>query len=252
MNAPVNANSLPVVQQQENQLFGLVEKVLTSPNPDMAVIEKMLDMQERILAKQAEMAFNRDFAAMAQEIPVIAETSSIDYSDRNGNTRITPYAALETIDAVIRPILSKFGFATSFRVEHPTQASVMVTCVLMHRDGHRETTSMTLNADTSGSKNAVQALGSSVSYGKRYTLSAMLNITTAKEDDNGFAARPFCPLTSEQSQMISGLHSRLDSFRQQLFFEQFGSLENINKSQFAKAQAALNKLIKQGNGNANS
>ena len=243
MNAPVKTENQVAIPTQESQLFILVEKVLTSANPDMAVIEKMLDMQERVLAKQAEMAFNRDFAMMAQEVPVIAETSE--------GHNIT-YAALETIDAVVRPILSKYGFATSFRVEHPEQNKVKVTCVLMHKDGHRESTSMELGADTSGSKNAVQALGSSVSYGKRYTLCAMLNITTAKEDDNGFAAKPFCPLTNEQVQMLTGLHSRLDNFQQQLFFEQFGSIYHINKSLFAKAQAALNKLLKQGNGNANT
>lgn len=235
MNASIQQN-LAVVQQ-ENQMFNLVEKVLTSQNPDMALIEKMLDMQERVLAKQAEMAFNRDFAEMAHKIPVIAETS-------NGHN-IT-YAALETIDAVIRPILSQYGFATSFRVEHPTQTSVMVTCVLMHKDGHRESTSMTLNADTSGSKNAVQALGSSVSYGKRYTLCAMLNITTAKEDDNGFAAKPFCPLTNEQNQMLTSLHDRMNEVQKKFFFEQFGSIENINKSVFGRAQSAINRLIKQG------
>jgi len=242
MNAPVNTQ-VPMVQDQNNQLFGLIERVLSSPTPDMAIIEKMLDMQERVMAKQAEMAFDRDFAMMAPEIPVIANTS-------NGHN-IT-YAALETIDAVVRPILSKFGFATSYRVEHPEPTKVKVTCVLMHKDGHRESTSMELNADTSGSKNAVQALGSSVTYGKRYTLCAILNITTAKEDDNGFAAKPFCPMTPEQTQMLTGLQDRLDQFQQQLFFEQFGSIENINKSLFTKAQSALNKLIKQGNGNANT
>ena len=44
---------------------------------------------------------------------------------------------------------------------------------------------MKLPADTSGSKNVVQAIGSSVSYGKRYTMQALLNITSGGEDDDG-------------------------------------------------------------------
>ena len=136
MNAPIQQN-LAVVQQ-ENQMFNLVEKVLNSQNPDMALIEKMLDMQERVSAKQAEMAFNRDFAEMAHKIPVIAETSNIEYTDRSGATRATPYAALETIDAVIRPILSQYGFANSFRVEHPTQTSVTVTCIFLSKAGKKD------------------------------------------------------------------------------------------------------------------
>ena len=77
-----------------------------------------------------------------------------------------------------------------------------VTGVLMHRAGHSMRTSMTLPFDTSGSKNAVQAIGSSVSYGKRYVISAMLNIATRKEDDNGYAAVPVAKITAMQAQSI--------------------------------------------------
>ncbi|HET9820175.1 MAG TPA: ERF family protein, partial [Rhodanobacteraceae bacterium] len=55
-------------------------------------------------------------------------------------------------------------------------------------DGHREETSITLPADTSGSKNAVQAVASSTSYGKRYTAGALLNLTSHGEDDDAFSA----------------------------------------------------------------
>jgi hypothetical protein len=44
--------------------------------------------------------------------------------------------------------------------------------VLSHELGHSEETTMTLPLDTSGSKNNVQAVGSSTSYGKRYTATA--------------------------------------------------------------------------------
>ncbi len=75
MNAPVKTENQVAVQGQEGQLFSLVEKVLSSPNPDMAIIEKMLDMQERVMAKQAEISFNQSFSAMVNEIPVIAKSS---------------------------------------------------------------------------------------------------------------------------------------------------------------------------------
>jgi hypothetical protein len=42
--------------------------------------------------------------------------------------------------------------------------------------------------DASGNKNAVQALGSAISYGKRYTASALLNLTSHGEDDDSFRA----------------------------------------------------------------
>jgi hypothetical protein len=47
---------------------------------------------------------------------------------------------------------------------------------------------MILPHDSTGSKNAVQAVGSSTSYGKRYTACALLNITSRGEDDDGETA----------------------------------------------------------------
>jgi len=65
---------------------------------------------------------------------------------------------------------------------------VTVTATLSHSTGHDVTTSMSGGADTSGSKNAIQALGSSVSYLKRYTASALLNLTSHGSDDDGYAS----------------------------------------------------------------
>jgi hypothetical protein len=39
--------------------------------------------------------------------------------------------------------------------------------------------------DSSGGKNNIQGMGSSFSYGKRYTTTALLNIVTEGEDDDG-------------------------------------------------------------------
>jgi hypothetical protein len=47
---------------------------------------------------------------------------------------------------------------------------------------------MELPFDNSGSKNTVQAIGSSVSYGKRYVLCMLLNISTGGEDNDGNGA----------------------------------------------------------------
>ena len=63
--------------------------------------------------------------------------------------------------------------------------ALAVTCVLTHTDGHSERTTMTAGADTSGSKNAIQARGSAVSYLERYTLCGALGLLTVDEDSDG-------------------------------------------------------------------
>jgi hypothetical protein len=80
--------------------------------------------------------------------------------------------------------LPSTGFSLSFKVRR-TDNEIITTGVLAHREGHREETELALPTDTSGSKNAVQAVGSSTSYGKRYTAFALLNITSTGEDDDG-------------------------------------------------------------------
>ena len=80
-------------------------------------------------------------------------------------------------------MLGRHGFSLQFKIDNAEKV-VEVTCILTHREGHSEATSMQLPVDLTGSKNPVQAAGSSVSYGKRYTVSALLNLTSRGEDDD--------------------------------------------------------------------
>ena len=49
---------------------------------------------------------------------------------------------------------------------------VRVTCVMSHRDGYSEETSLQSGVDASGNKNSIQAIGSAITYLQRYTLKA--------------------------------------------------------------------------------
>jgi hypothetical protein len=63
-------------------------------------------------------------------------------------------------------------------------------------------------SDTSGSKNAVQAIGSTVTYGKLYTFCALLNIATG-EDDDAQTAVEF--ISAEQLANLEALISETES-----------------------------------------
>ena len=134
--------SSAVAQVAETSLLAVISRVATDPNCDLDKMERLLNMQERVMAKQSEQAFNAAMAAMQAEIPSIAERGKGHNEKR--------YATLEDIVDVVRPIMHKYGFAVSFRVAQAAP-QITVTGVLMHKDGHREETSMMLAADTSGS-----------------------------------------------------------------------------------------------------
>lgn len=235
----VQQGQVATVQPEASTLIAVISRVATDPNCDLDKMERLLNMQERVMAKQAEQAFNAAMAAMQAEIPSIAE---------RGTGHNIKYATLEDILDTVRPIMHKYGFAVSFRISQVDR--VTVTGVLMHKDGHREETSMTLAADTSGSKNAVQAIGSSVSYGKRYVLCAMLNIATRGEDDNGYAATPHTPVTETQAKQLRNLYDRMKPEDQERVFTMFGDVAELDRGQFDKVHAAMTNVLK-GYKNAN-
>lgn len=169
------SNEITATQQHENAMISVIERVATDPNADIGKLEKMLDMQERVLNRNAAQSFAADMAAMQAEMPRVFKLAS-------GHN--TTYARLEDINDALRPTLQKFGFCVTFRINQQGLESVTVTAVCSHKLGHSETASMTLPLDKSGSKNAVQAIGSTVSYGKRYAMCALLNISTG-DDTNG-------------------------------------------------------------------
>ena len=157
-------------------LMSMIERVCLSPDADIAKLEKMLDMQERVLDRNARQAFTADLASMQIELPRIAENGKGHNSAK--------YALLEDINDAVRPVLNKLGFAVTFSIDQ-TDRNVTVVARLSHKMGFSEETRLSLPLDTSGNKNPVQAAGSTISYGKRYAICALLNISTGEDCDGG-------------------------------------------------------------------
>lgn len=156
----------------------MFERLARDPNVDVDKLERLISMQERIMRHNAEAAFNQAFVKLQKDIPAIRESKA-------GDSGKWHYAPLEDIVNVVRPILSRHGFTLSHKTEFPDPKSVKVIGILTHEQGHARQSEFLSAADPSGSKNAIQALGSSVSYGKRYTVKDLLLIVTSEEDDDG-------------------------------------------------------------------
>ena len=175
--------NMPVEHTEQATILQIVQRAASDPSCDIDKMERLMQMHERLQARQAEQAFNDALAQMQVVLPEVSERGAI--KNRNGDKQST-YALWEDINQAIKPVLAQHGFALSFRTS--TETGIAVTGVLSHKLGHREESSILLPADVSGSKNAVQAIASSISYGKRYTAGALLNLTSRGEDDDGQAA----------------------------------------------------------------
>ncbi len=171
-------NKLQTTESNQNNFLAIIEKVALDQNINVEKMTKILDMQERILNKQSELEFNQAMAKAMAEIP------SFEKSKKGHNFK---YATFESINKIVKPIMAKHGLFINFMTDFQSDNHVMITAKITHKSGHNDKTSMRFPFDPSGSKNTIQATGSAISYGKRYTMNALLNITTHDEDDDGFS-----------------------------------------------------------------
>ncbi|EMO9845319.1 ERF family protein [Pseudomonas aeruginosa] len=229
--------SAAVIQANEaTTVLQVIQKAASDPSCDIEKLERLMAMHERMQAKQAEQQYTEALAAMQQELPAIAERG-----DANGRYS---YALWEDINERLKPILAKHGFALTFRTPR-NEKGVEVEGVLSHRGGHSERTSMLLPADTSGNKNAVQAVASSVSYGKRYTAGALLNYTTHGEDDDAFTAAAPVLITEAQAKQLKSLLDKCSDKAQTAFSSIHGTPEQVTKDDFDRVLAMLKKSADQ-------
>src|SRR5437867_9204623 len=154
------------------------DRFLRDPNVDVEKLKALFALHERAEARSAKAAFNAAFAAMQGELPTIDEHGR---AVMNGQQRYT-YARQEDIIAIVRPILARYGFSLRHRHLYP-DGKIKIIGILSHRDGHSEEDEFEAKADTSGSKNDIQAIGSTRTYGERYTTRALLNIVSRDPND---------------------------------------------------------------------
>lgn len=159
----------------------------------LEMVEKLMGLKERWDANEARKAYDEAVAEAKADIPPITK-------DRDGHN--SRYATFAAIAKVVDPIISKHGLSYRFRTEQTDRISV--TCILSHRAGHFEQTTLSGPPDVGGSKNAIQAIGSTLTYLQRYSLVQMLGLAVAQDDD-GKAMVDGAPITEEQFETLKAL-----------------------------------------------
>lgn len=91
------------------------------------------------------------------------------------------YASLSDVVQHTSPILAKHGLAVSQHITYDETGRDALMTYLLHKSGQYIAYSMRLHLV----KDDSQSLGSSTSYARRYSYSAVLGLTTSDEDDDG-------------------------------------------------------------------
>lgn len=162
-------------------MVNMIERIAMDPGSDLDKLERMLAMKERIDGQNAMRQFADALSEARSTIPPIIKDATVDFTSSKGRTNYK-HETLAGIAKVIDPILSKNGLSYRFRTDQG-QGGVKVTCIIQHRAGHFEETTLMGGADQSGNKNGFQAIGSAVTYLQRYTLKAALGLSAEVDDD---------------------------------------------------------------------
>lgn len=172
-------------------------KAASDPKCDTNKMEALERMVDKMKAEEAHVAFVEAFGDMQDELPIIDATGRIEIPAKEGSRsrrdQSTPYAKYPEIMKVVKPILKTHGFRLLILSEpgvNNVGVAVRAKLSRVHetqfgRAVHVETSVIAAPLETSGSKNNVQGVGSSLSYCKRYAVILILNIIShAKEDDD--------------------------------------------------------------------
>ena len=192
------------VQSVEPQSdFDKILALAENPNVPVERIEQVIGLFQKVEAIKSRQAFEAALADAKAEIPQIVKDRLVSYGEGNKKTSYK-HEDLAGIAKQIDPILSKHGLSYRWRTTSKLNEPVTVTCILAHRGGYSEENTLSAGRDDSGGKNAIQAIGSSLTYLQRYTLKGALGLAAAHDDDGKAAGAGDC-ITDEQADELLAL-----------------------------------------------
>jgi hypothetical protein len=201
-------------------------------------LKSLLDLQERWEATEARKAYNEAMTGFKANAPEIDKDRTVSY----GTTKYT-HASLANITKKVGAELSKWGLSASWKTAQNAD-SISVTCKIAHKKGHFEETTLSAKADTSGQKNAIQAIGSAITYLERYTLLALTGLATFDSDDDGVAAVTSFISQKELNQLIDMIAEKEVEIPKFLKYMGIESLDKMPKAKYTQAVEAIKAKVK--------
>lgn len=172
--------------QQATGLAAALEQALMLPEQGVERLERMWEMHKEMQDRDAARAYADAMKACQKEMPAIHKRG------KNKQTNST-YALLEDINRLITPIYTRHGFSLSFGTDRSELADhVGIICDVMHEGGYTKTYTYDAPIDNVGikgekNKTSTHGRGSAISYGRRYLILMIFNLTIGDDDDGNAA-----------------------------------------------------------------
>lgn len=226
-------------------LMEIISRAASDPNTDVAKLEKLMGLAERIRSRDAEQAFNTAMTAAQSEMGRVSADAT------NPQTR-SKYASYAALDRAVRPIYTRHGFALSFDTGSDAPPDmVRVLCHVTHKDGHQHTYKIDMPADGKGAKGGdvmtkTHAVGAAMSYGSRYLLKLIFNVAVGEDDNDGNTGEGEGPITADQAKTVRELVERFSADPEKLCkFFKIEAIPDLRQKDYRKAVEMLNMKGKQ-------
>lgn len=203
---------------------------------DLDKLKQFMDLQERWEANEARKAYTEAMSNFKKNPPAIEKDRHVEFKTSTGKTEYN-HASLGNVTGKINAALGEHGLSAAWTTEQ-AEGKVTVTCKITHVLGHFETTSLTAANDQSGGKNAIQALGSTISYLERYTILALTGLATHEMDDDAGGAVEYID-DKQLSTILDFVDSKNIDKAKFLLYMGVDEFEKIIVTDYDKAIAAL-------------
>lgn len=243
----VKTNGIEVVNRnKEIATSGMdINKImaLAIEKGDLDKVEKMMELQERFEKNEARKAYVVAMAAFKANPPKIDKDKQVKFKLKTGGITEYKHSTLGNVTEKINGALSKHGLSAAWKTSQ--EKRITVTCKITHIMGHSESTTLEAAPDASGGKNAIQAIGSTVTYLERYTLLSLTGLATEEMDDDGAGSEAEY-ITEEQMATINEWIESIGGDCLQNFKKYIGvdDLDKILAKDYKKAVTALKNTEK--------
>jgi len=166
--------------RDSNSMLAMIANAASDPTVDAGKMVTMANLAMQLQDRERQAQFSAAKVAAISEMPRVFKAGK---SDKH------KYAKFEDMHARVMPILARHELTLNFTIGQQGNL-ITVEAVLEHTNGVQlRGGPMSMPSDTGPGRNPVQAVASTISYGKRATMKAILNIieTDRPDDDDGNA-----------------------------------------------------------------
>jgi hypothetical protein len=227
------ANSIP---QESNpmsvaNMWASMVEMVKDPTIDAQKIGHLVEIQEKMIDRAASDRFKRAFAQACQKMPIITKDDKIEH---NGKF-IGWFKKYEDLREIVDSIINPLGLTVTHDSDQIDggKGGLTIWTVITYMDSEytwqEERGRMPLPPDAGGAKSAAQGIGSSATYGQRYSLTAAFGIVQKGLDRDGKSQAAAQLASPDQNQHLIDAGQRAAMGGPKAYAGWLNDLTNIQK-----------------------